>query len=109
MALCFKLPKLTLSMHLLGLRNSSRILASVFFVWDSHRIIDKPTYQHVYIYISREISIEQPSVGLALLAQLFCVGKKYCIVPYFPTFCIMYTNLCGSTSVYVCLSWFVFV
>ena len=30
----------------------------------------RQTYRHIYIYISREISIEHPSVGLASLAQL---------------------------------------
>ena len=30
------------------------------------------TYRHIYIPISREISIEHPSVGLASLAQLPC-------------------------------------
>ena len=28
-------------------------------------------YRHMHIYISREISIEHPSVGLASLTQLF--------------------------------------
>ena len=45
-------PKLTLSMHVFGPRNSA------YAFWDT-----------TDIYISREISIEQPSVGLALLAQ----------------------------------------
>ena len=47
--------------HARGLRNSTY---AVNLTYD--------TYRHIYIYIhiSREISIEHPSVGLALLAQL---------------------------------------
>ena len=63
---CFNRPKQTLSMHVFGPRNSSHAFSVYeFFVWVS-RPIDKPTY----IYISCEISIEHPSAGLALLAQL---------------------------------------
>ena len=34
------------------------------------------TYRHTYIYISREISIEHPSVGLASLAQLLISSSR---------------------------------
>ena len=34
------------------------------------------TYRHTYIYISREISIEHPSVGLASLAQLYIIISR---------------------------------
>ena len=44
-----------------------RILAYIFLVWVSRRQTDL----HIDIlYISREVSIEQPHVGLASLAQL---------------------------------------
>ena len=46
--------------HARGLRNSAY---AVNLTYETYR-------QHIYIYISREISIEHPSVGLASLAQL---------------------------------------
>ena len=49
--------KMTLSMHAFGPRNSAY---AVNLTYETYR-------QH--IYISREISIEHPSVGLASLAQ----------------------------------------
>ena len=56
----FYRPILTLSMRAFGPRNS----AYAFLDHDRHTDI------YIYIYISREISIEHPSVGLASLAQL---------------------------------------
>ena len=52
---------LTLSMHVFGPRDSAY---TVDLTYDRHT--DIPTY----IYISPEISIEHPSVGLTSLAQL---------------------------------------
>ena len=51
--------KKTLSMRVFGPRNSAYAVNLTY-----------ETYRHTYIYISREISIEHPSVGLASLAQL---------------------------------------
>ena len=51
--------KKTLSMRVFGPRNSAYAVNLTY-----------ETYRHIYIHISREISIEQPSVGLASLAQL---------------------------------------
>ena len=45
--------------HARGLRNSAYAVNLTY-----------KTYRHTYIHISREISIEHPSVGLASLAQL---------------------------------------
>ena len=45
--------------HARGLRNSAYAVNLTY-----------ETYRHIYIYISREFSIEHPSVGLASLAQL---------------------------------------
>ena len=56
--------KKTLSMRVFGPRNSA------YF-----DIRDIPT---TYIYISREISIEHPSVGLASLAQLVASVRLGC-------------------------------
>ena len=53
---------MTLSMRA---RNSAY---AVNLTYDRHT--DRPTYIYIYIYISREISIEHPIVGLASLAQL---------------------------------------
>ena len=57
-------PILTLSMRAFGPRNS----AYAFLDHDRHTDI------YIYKYISREISIEHPSVGLASLAQLPILG-----------------------------------
>ena len=38
---------------------------------DSAYAVNLTYYRHMHIYISREISIEHPSVGLASLTQLF--------------------------------------
>ena len=51
-----------------GPRNSAHAFWHTIFLYGFP--LDKPTDRHTYIYISREISIEQPSVGLASLAQL---------------------------------------
>ena len=66
----FNWPKLTLSMRVFGSRNSAHAFWHTYFLYGFP--VDKPTYIHTYIhiYISCEISIEQPSVGLASLAQL---------------------------------------
>ena len=48
--------------HARGLRNSAY---AVNLTYETYR------HRYIYIYISREISIEHPSVGLASLAQLF--------------------------------------
>ena len=75
----FNRPKLTLSMRMFEPCNSSpRILAYVFFVWISHRQTDTDT---IYIYISRKILIEQPSVGLASLTQLRLSPPSLCLAP----------------------------
>ena len=66
----FNRPKLTWRMRVFGLRNSAHAFWHMYFLYGFP--VDKPTYRHTYIYLSREILIEQPSVGLALLAQL-CV------------------------------------
>ena len=50
--------------HARGPRNSAY---AVNLTYDRHTTYDIPT---TYIYISREISIEHPSVGLASLAQI---------------------------------------
>ena len=57
------LPKLTLSVHVFGLSNSTYAFCH-------------PVEIHTDIYISREISIEQPSVTLALLAQNGVLQKE---------------------------------
>ena len=55
--------------HARGLRNSAY---AVNLPYETYR----HTYIHiVYIYISREISIEHPSVGLASLAQLVTLNS----------------------------------
>ena len=59
----FNRPKLTLSMRMFGPRNSAHAFWHTYFLYGFP--LDKLTY------ISREFSIEQPSVGVALLAQLF--------------------------------------
>ena len=48
-------------MRVFGSRNSAY---AVNLTYETYR-------QHIYIYISREISIEHPSKGLASLTQLF--------------------------------------
>ena len=58
---------LTLSMRALGPR------ISAYAFWTT---TDIHTYRPTYIYISREISIEHPSVGLASLAQLIGSGVR---------------------------------
>ena len=57
-AICFKLPKLTLNMRMFGLHISSHAF------WHFHRIIDKPTYQHTYIYHAKS-RLNSPVWGLA--------------------------------------------
>ena len=50
--------------HARGLRNSAY---TVNLTYETYRHIY--IYMYIYIHISREISIEHPSVGLASLAQ----------------------------------------
>ena len=52
--------------HARGLRNSAY---AVNLTYETYR----HTYIYIHIYISREISIEHPSVGLASLTQLYCL------------------------------------
>ena len=68
---CLNRPKLTLSMRVFGPRKS------VYAFW--------PTTD-AHIYISREISIEHPSVGLTSLAQLFLGWNFFWLVIYFNFF-----------------------
>ena len=66
--------KLSLSMRVFGPRNSAY---AVNLTYETYR----HTYIYTYIYISREISIEHPSVGLASLAQQYMyVGEVENIV-----------------------------
>ena len=58
-------PKLTLSMRVFGPCNSAHTFLHTYFCMGFPRQTNILTY----IYISREISIEQPSVGLASLSQ----------------------------------------
>ena len=55
--------------------------------------------RHTDIYISREISIEHPSVGLASLAQLYvcrCVGMSVC--RYVGMFVVCQINCVGGIT-----------
>ena len=66
--------KKTLSMRVFGPRNSAYAVNLTY-----------ETYRHIYIYtyISREILIEHPSVGLASLAQLAdCAIRSAQVVRY---------------------------